>query len=123
MLPDHLRRMRAWVAEPHGIILVTGPTGSGKSTTLYGALEEINDGVRKLISVEDPVEYQVPNITQVQVHADIGLTFAAALRSILRQDPDVIMIGRYATWRRRRSPYSPRSPVTWCFRPCIPTMR
>ncbi len=72
---------------------VTGPTGSGKSTTLYGALEEINDGVRKLISVEDPVEYQVPNITQVQVHADIGLTFAAALRSILRQDPDVIMIG------------------------------
>lgn len=93
MLPDHLATMRRWAVEPHGIVLVTGPTGSGKSTTLYGALEEINDGVRKIITVEDPVEYQLPNITQVQVHADIGLTFASALRSILRQDPDVIMIG------------------------------
>lgn len=93
MLPDHLEQMRTWTLEPHGILLVTGPTGSGKSTTLYGCLETINDGVRKIITVEDPVEYQVPNITQVQAHADIGLTFAAALRSILRQDPDVIMIG------------------------------
>lgn len=93
MLADHLELMRAWIGEPHGIVLVTGPTGSGKSTTLYGTLEAINDGIRKIITVEDPVEYQVPNITQVQAHADIGLTFAAALRSILRQDPDVIMIG------------------------------
>lgn len=93
MLPDHLDLMRTWIREPHGIVLVTGPTGSGKSTTLYGTLEEINDGIRKIITVEDPVEYQVPNITQVQAHSEIGLTFAAALRSILRQDPDVILIG------------------------------
>ncbi|MCP1647390.1 GspE/PulE family protein [Pseudomonas nitroreducens] len=93
MLPDHLAMMQVWTREPHGIVLVTGPTGSGKSTTLYGSLESINDGVRKIITVEDPVEYQVPNITQVQAHAEIGLSFAAALRSILRQDPDVIMIG------------------------------
>lgn len=93
MLPDHLEMMQVWTQEPHGIVLVTGPTGSGKSTTLYGCLESINDGVRKIITVEDPVEYQVPHVTQVQAHAEIGLTFAAALRSILRQDPDVIMIG------------------------------
>ncbi|MHB9798347.1 GspE/PulE family protein [Pseudomonas sp. MT3] len=93
MLPDHLEMVRTWTLEPHGIVLVTGPTGSGKSTTLYGCLESINDGVRKIITVEDPVEYQVPHITQVQAHSEIGLTFAAALRSILRQDPDVIMIG------------------------------
>jgi general secretion pathway protein E len=92
-LPDHLQLLRGWVERPHGIILVTGPTGSGKSTTLYSALDESNDGVRKIITVEDPVEFRLPHITQVQVHSDIGLTFAAALRSILRQDPDVIMIG------------------------------
>ncbi|MCY1258645.1 type II secretion system protein E [compost metagenome] len=93
LLPDHLEMMDAWINEPHGIVLVTGPTGSGKSTTLYATLEAINDGVRKIITVEDPVEYRIPAITQVQAHAEIGLTFAAALRSILRQDPDVIMIG------------------------------
>lgn len=92
-LPDHLVLLRDWVQQPHGILLVTGPTGSGKSTTLYSALDESNDGVRKIITVEDPVEFRLPHITQVQVHSDIGLTFAAALRSILRQDPDVIMIG------------------------------
>ena len=93
MEPDHLALMRRWAQESNGIILVTGPTGSGKSTTLYGTLAEINDGLKKIITAEDPVEYQLPGITQIQVHADIGLTFASALRSILRQDPDVIMIG------------------------------
>jgi general secretion pathway protein E/type IV pilus assembly protein PilB len=73
--------------------LVTGPTGSGKSTTLYSALNEIKDDTTKIITVEDPVEYQQPGISQIQTHAKIGLTFAAALRSILRHDPDVVLIG------------------------------
>lgn len=93
MLPDHLAQLRGWVAQPHGIILVTGPTGSGKSTTLYSALDESNDGQRKIITVEDPVEFDLPHVIQVQAHSEIGMTFARALRSILRQDPDVIMIG------------------------------
>ena len=78
---------------PHGIILITGPTGSGKSTTLYTALHRINTPERKIITVEDPVEYQLDGINQIQTKSQIGLTFAIALRSIVRQDPDVIMIG------------------------------
>lgn len=93
MAPDHLQLFRGWLATSNGIALVTGPTGSGKSTTLAAALEEVDDGVKKIITVEDPVEYQMPSITQIQVHAEIGYTFATALRHILRQDPDVIMIG------------------------------
>lgn len=88
-----LALFREWSGEPHGIILVTGPTGSGKSTTLYGALAEMNQRDRKIITVEDPVEFQVPGVTQIQANAEIGYTFARALRAILRQDPDVIMIG------------------------------
>lgn len=79
--------------QPHGIILVTGPTGSGKSTTLYTALSSINSPTRKIITAEDPVEYQLEGINQIQVKSSIGLTFASALRSIVRQDPDVIMVG------------------------------
>jgi len=93
MLPDHLQLMREWTREAHGIILVTGPTGSGKSTTLYSALAASNDGKKKIITVEDPVEFQLHGVTQVQTHTAIGLSFANALRSILRQDPDVVMIG------------------------------
>lgn len=81
------------ISMPHGIVLVTGPTGSGKTTTLYSALNEIKDPSTKIITVEDPVEYQTPGICQIQVHAKIGMTFAAGLRSILRHDPDVILIG------------------------------
>jgi general secretion pathway protein E len=90
---DQLALYREWVSQPHGILLVTGPTGSGKSTTLYATLEEINQGDAKIITIEDPVEYNIPGITQVQVLSDIGFTFSRALRSILRQDPDTIMIG------------------------------
>ena len=93
MAPDHLALLGAWTREAHGIVLVTGPTGSGKSTTLYAALAASNDGMKKIITVEDPVEFQLPGITQVQTHADIGLDFASVLRSILRQDPDVVMVG------------------------------
>jgi general secretion pathway protein E len=81
------------LAQPHGIILITGPTGSGKSTTMYAALKQLNTTSRKIITVEDPVEYQMDGINQIQAKPQIGLTFAVALRSIVRQDPDVIMIG------------------------------
>ena len=79
--------------QPHGILLVTGPTGSGKTTTLYAALDRLNKPDVKIVTVEDPVEYQMPGINQIQVKPQIDLTFANALRSILRQDPDIIMVG------------------------------
>ncbi|GIX03075.1 MAG: general secretion pathway protein GspE [Planctomycetaceae bacterium] len=93
MPPDMAREFHELINLPHGILLVTGPTGSGKSTTLYSALNEIKDPSIKIITVEDPVEYQIPGICQIQVHTKVGLTFAAGLRSILRHDPDVILIG------------------------------
>lgn len=83
----------ALLAEPHGIIIVTGPTGSGKTTTLATAISLLNDPARKIVSVEDPIEYQLPGIHQTQIKPGIGLTFASALRSFLRHDPDVIMVG------------------------------
>ncbi len=93
MLDDHEEVFKKWIEAPNGIVLVTGPTGSGKTTTLYTALDLGNDGLKKIITVEDPVEYKLTGITQLQVNADIGFSFAAALRSILRHDPDVILIG------------------------------
>ncbi len=91
---DHmLRRMEHYTALPHGIFLVTGPTGSGKSTTLYSALKKINLSDKKIITIEDPVEYQMDGINQIHVNPQIGLTFASGLRHIVRQDPDVIMVG------------------------------
>ncbi|HBA85858.1 MAG TPA: secretion system protein E [Verrucomicrobia bacterium] len=81
------------IDQPHGMILVTGPTGSGKTTTLYSALQELNTTDVNIITVEDPVEYQLVGINQVQAHSEVGLTFAAGLRSILRQDPDIVMVG------------------------------
>jgi len=81
------------IKQPHGIILVTGPTGSGKTTTLYSALNEIKDEATKIITTEDPIEYQLDGINQIQVHTKVGLTFAASLRAILRHDPDVVLVG------------------------------
>src|SRR3954470_20676229 len=91
--PDTFSQVKGAVDAPHGLILVTGPTGSGKTTTLYSALNELNSPIYNIITVEDPVEFQIPGINQVPVKKEIGLTFANALRSILRQDPDIIMIG------------------------------
>ena len=93
MDPEGYQKLLKALHHPHGIILVTGPTGSGKTTTLYGALNELRNVEDKVITVEDPVEYRMNLIQQVQVHPQVGMTFAAALRSILRQDPDKIMIG------------------------------
>jgi type II secretion system protein E len=93
LLEEDYKLFEKLIHTPHGIVLVTGPTGSGKTTTLYAALSEINNEEINIITVEDPVEYQLDGISQVQVKPDIGLTFASALRSILRQDPDVVMIG------------------------------
>lgn len=93
MPDDILKRVRALINRPHGMLLVTGPTGSGKTTTLYGALSELNTESKKVITVEDPVEYRLPRISQVQTSAKIGLDFARVLRTTLRQDPDIIMVG------------------------------
>ncbi|AXA35326.1 Type IV fimbrial assembly, ATPase PilB [Candidatus Sumerlaea chitinivorans] len=93
MDPEVLAGFEAQIRAPWGMILVTGPTGSGKSTTLYSALNTINDPRKNIMTIEDPVEYQLRGINQVQVHPEIGLTFAEGLRSFLRQDPDIIMVG------------------------------
>ncbi|KAA0224646.1 type II secretion system protein GspE [Fimbriimonadia bacterium ATM] len=93
MVGDTFEKFRRLIRQPHGIILVTGPTGSGKSTTLYASLQEIYSPTTNILTIEDPVEYQVPGIGQIQVRPNIGLTFANGLRSIVRQDPDIIMVG------------------------------
>lgn len=93
MDPNHLTYLEDLIERPYGMILVTGPTGSGKTTTLYGVLKKLNNVKRKIITVEDPVEYQINGINQIQVKPQIDLTFANALRSLVRQDPDVLLIG------------------------------
>jgi type IV pilus assembly protein PilB len=90
---EDIRKYNSMLSNPYGIILVTGPTGSGKSTTLYSMLKELNNSEKNIITVEDPVEYTIPGINQVQVNVKAGLTFSGGLRSILRQDPNIIMVG------------------------------
>jgi type IV pilus assembly protein PilB len=91
--PDDLEKFHGLIEKPNGIVIVTGPTGSGKTTTLYAALAELNDIETKILTAEDPVEYDIDGLCQVQVNSEVGLTFAKALRSFLRQDPDVILVG------------------------------
>jgi len=93
MAPDTLELFTEVVSRPHGIVLVTGPTGSGKTTTLYAAVEMIKTGREKILTVEDPVEYELPGVPQVPVNEKVGMTFAGALRALLRQDPDIILVG------------------------------
>ena len=93
MAPTTLAAFEGALREPNGILLVTGPTGSGKTTTLYAGLQQLNDGRRNILTVEDPVEYAVDGVGQTQVNSKVGMTFAAGLRAILRQDPDVVMVG------------------------------
>jgi type II secretory ATPase GspE/PulE/Tfp pilus assembly ATPase PilB-like protein len=93
LLPDDLKIIETVIKKPHGIIFVTGPTGSGKSTTLYASLARINSTGIKIITVEDPIEYQLKGVNQIQVVPKIGLTFATGLRHMLRHDPDVMMVG------------------------------
>lgn len=93
MAPRNLENVRASLARPHGLVLVTGPTGSGKSTTLYAALQELSSPEKNVVTVEDPVEYRLDGVNQMQINAKAGLTFAAALPSILRADPDVLLVG------------------------------
>lgn len=93
MMPDTLRKMEKLITLPHGMVLATGPTGSGKTTTLYAALQKAYSPEKKVITIEDPIEYQLDGVNQIQTHSRIGLTFANGLRHILRQDPDIIMVG------------------------------
>ena len=109
---ENMGRYEASYRKPYGTILVTGPTGSGKSTTLYATLNILNEETKNVITVEDPVEYQLPGINQVQVNPKAGLTFAAALRSILRSDPDIVLVGEIrdretADHRHRGRPHRP----------------
>jgi type II secretory ATPase GspE/PulE/Tfp pilus assembly ATPase PilB-like protein len=120
---DTLAALLGFAGRPHGVVLATGPTGSGKTTTLYGLLDRIRTGREKIVSVEDPVEYELAGVAQVPVNTRAGLTFARALRSILRQDPTSCWWARCATRRRRRSACRRRSPGTWCSPRFTPTTR
>ncbi len=122
--PREENAIREVVVKPHGIMLVTGPTGAGKSTSLYAFLSSINSVSKRIITIEEPVEYELKGINQIPVRTDIGLTFAMGLRHILRQDPNVIMVrAESATWKPPRLPSAPRSRVTWFSPRSTPTTR
>jgi general secretion pathway protein E len=108
---------------PNGILLVTGPTGSGKTTTLYTGLTNINAVSRNIVTVEDPIEYQLQGINQTQIKPQIGLNFAAMLRSILRQDPDVIMVGEIRDLETAQIAVQAALTGIWCCPRCTPIRR
>ena len=116
---DQLVDFKEALGRPFGMVLVTGPTGSGKTTTLYSALSELNTDTENLMTAEDPVEFNLMGINQVQMKDEIGLNFAAALRSFLRQDPDIIMVERLATMKRLKSALKPLLQATSYSRPSI----
>ena len=123
-LPDDIReQLRNVIRRPHGMLLVTGPTGSGKTTTLYAALNELNTPHNKIITVEDPVEYRLSRVNQVQVNEHIGLSFARVLRTALRQDPDVILVGEMRDLETAQTAYVPPSQAISSCPPCIPTVQ
>ncbi len=109
-----LARLDHLIRQPHGIVLVTGPTGSGKTTSLYAALARLDASTSNILTVEDPVEYDLPGISQIQVNAKIDMTFALALRAILRQDPDIIMIGEIRDLETAQIAVQALLPGIWC---------
>jgi len=123
MAGDTLQEIDQLIHKPNGILLVTGPTGSGKTTTLYAALTQLNDQVRNIMTVEDPIEYYLDGISQTHVNTRIEISFARGLRAILRQDPDVVWWVRFAISTRHRSPFKRVLPGIWCSPHCTPTVR
>ena len=114
-------RLRDLATRPHGMLLITGPTGSGKTTTVYAALTEVNDGLEKIITIEDPVEYELPGVLQIPVNEQKGLTFATGLRSILRHDPDKILSVKSGMPKQRKLPCNRHLPDIWCSPRFTPT--
>jgi type IV pilus assembly protein PilB len=120
---DEKKRLLDAIARPYGMMLVTGPTGSGKTVSLYTCLNMLNKPGVNIATAEDPSEINMPGVNQVNVNEKAGLTFAVALKSFLRQDPDVIMVGEIRDLETADIASRPRRPATWCCPPCIPTMR
>jgi len=121
MAADTEKLMDELIHKPHGILLVTGPTGSGKTTTLYAGLERLNDNTRNIITVEDPIEYFIDGVGQTQVNTKVEMTFARGLRAILRQDPDVVMVGEIRDLETAQIAVQASLTVTWCSQLCTRT--
>jgi type IV pilus assembly protein PilB len=121
--PDQKKLLMDAIQRPYGMVLVTGPTGSGKTVSLYTCLNVINKPGINISTAEDPAEINLPGVNQVNVNDRAGLTFPAALKSFLRQDPDIIMVGEIRDLAPPTSPSRPRRPATWCSRRCTRTTR